>query len=190
MRIESVIESTVDRTMYSALAESASAERIGTLDSRERTLQWIFFLADKAAAAELKSQDDALIEQTLRVDAASLAERLAPSPPGDVAGSNGRLRAKNAVDGDYASLYECVRRTIEQWLATGRRSSRHTAIAMYLRFEFTDADRLVLAHVYHRESKDAVGQRNHATRKELRDMTRRCFEQYGVTRLNIDADVS
>ena len=179
MRIESVIESAVDRTMHRALADAAHAERIGTLDSHERTLQWIFFLADKAATAELKSQDDALIEQSLNTDVDSLAQRLASaSVEENRAAKLTATRVGRGDDDHAAALHECVRHTISTWLATGRRASRHAAIAMYLRFEFTDASRLVLAHSYKRESKDAVGQRNHATRKELWSITRHCFERY------------
>ena len=179
MRIESVIESAVDRTMHRALADAAHAERIGTLDSHERTLQWIFFLADKAATAELKAQDDALIEHSLFEDVDSVAQRLATTTIDDGGSAKAApTRERRSGDGHLTELHECVRHTISLWLATGRRTSRHVAIAMYLRFEFTDASRLVLAHTYKRESKDAVGQRNHATRKELRSITRHCFERF------------
>jgi hypothetical protein len=177
MRLESVIENTVSRTIANTLADAKRADRLGALDSNARALIWIFSIADKEVVQERKLQDDELIDESLGRDAAELAGRLAPRDDAETA--NSPRNAQRRLRRDSEPLHDCIRRAIEQWLSVGRRATRHVALSMYLRFEFTQADRRMLAQVYQRDSEDAVGQRNHATRKELREITRLCFEKFG-----------
>lgn len=164
----------VEQAMNRALQSASTAERIGTLDSTLRTLRWISELATREVASQQHKLDDDLISELVGSGSVRFTRRERHRQSLQVANASVDDSVRDCGAADRTK--ECIRTAVENWLREGRMRSRHSALAMYLRFHFTGASREKLAAMYGRPSPEAVGQRNHETAVALRTATAHCFE--------------
>lgn len=188
--VHHALDNSVDLALLRARKEFPAARSAGRF-ANGGELGWVMAIgAEVARQVAVHIPDAELVQSALERGAGDVAVALEPAREQARARSPFAVRqliaeredalANMPVNaGDNDAVVDCVRKALAEYLSTNRIATRHTNVAMYLRYTFAGVKHKILARLYKRDVLP-LNQCLSKTRRELAAAARHCFDEERV----------